>query len=504
MSNLQNDYWMVVLGTIFAFTYAFGIGANDVANSFGPSVASKSFKLRNAIIAAMICEFVGALLGASVYGTVKGKVFNPKIYDDEPEVIMLGMFCSLATGSLMLLVATWNGLSISTTHVIVGCIMGFTITAKGFESVDWTQVVNIFITWIVSPLATGVVAFFFFFIIRRAVLESHNPFHRTFLTFPFVLIAGIAINIFYVLYKGLNNLDFSSQVDVSWCLPVALGIGIVSGLLWLMWFGPYAKQRVIAKIHAQEEAEEKAAEAAAKPAEDAERAIVEVPEEQDAPETVQVANQKGENIVQRFIRSRVGQDLYAQSMKENKRAREIWQIYKKYDSYAEELFTSIQTFTSCVNSLAHGANDVSNAIAPLSAIYQIYNDGALGTNSTVPKWMLVYGGLGISIGGFLFGYRVMKAIGYKISASSPSRATAAELSSSLFVLTANFAGIPVSTTQCICGAVTGVGLATSIREVNWFFLLQLFFGWVGIFLVSVMLNAAFFAIMASALGLKLN
>lgn len=516
-----NEYWMLVVGTLFAFLYAFAIGANDAANSFAPSVASKSLSLRNAIILAMIFEFSGALVGANSLGTVKGKVFNPKIFKNDPYVAMLGMVCSLITGSFVLLLATWFSLPISTTHVIVGSILGFTIKAKGWNSVDWAQTNNVFLSWAVSPLVSGAAAFFFFMIIRCFVLESHNPFHRAFLTFPFVLIIGVAINIFYILYKGLSNLSFSSQVDVSWCLPVSLGIGTVLGLIWLTWVGPWEKRRVIRKIRMQPKGS-RADDDPLKSAEEAQggthssegagtsedpmnesrsadnpRGESEPPDSSPEPK----ASQEGvcEAMGKIFVANTFGQDLRSQSMEENKQAREIWARARKYDAAAELLFTSLQVFTSCVNSFAHGANDVSNSISPLSALYQLYNDGALGSKANVYTWMHIYGGAGIAIGALLFGYRVMKSIGFKISMSSPSRATAAVLASSLGIIAANFASIPVSTTQCITGAVTGVGLANGIRDVNWLYVFMIVFSWVGTFLASALLNAGVYALFAYCL-----
>jgi phosphate/sulfate permease len=120
MSGTLDQYlWIAIAGGIVGFIYTFGIGANDVANAFATSVASKSLTLKQAVVIATICEFSGALfLGASVTSTVRGKIFNADLYEDEPEIVMLGMFTSLTTASLMMLVATYFGLPVSTTHTV--------------------------------------------------------------------------------------------------------------------------------------------------------------------------------------------------------------------------------------------------------------------------------------------------------------------------------------------------------------------------------------------------
>lgn len=119
MAGFPEYLWIAVVGTMIGFFYAFGIGANDVANAFATSVASKSISLRMAVVIAAIFEFCGALfLGASVTGTVRGKIFDTDVYEDQPEVVMLGFMTSLVTASIMLMIATYFGLPVSTTHTV--------------------------------------------------------------------------------------------------------------------------------------------------------------------------------------------------------------------------------------------------------------------------------------------------------------------------------------------------------------------------------------------------
>lgn len=118
------------------------------------------------------------------------------------------------------------------------------------------------------------------------------------------------------------------------------------------------------------------------------------------------------------------------------------------------------------------------------------------SKSPVQKWVLAYGGIAIVLGLLLYGYRVMKSIGYKLCALSPSRGATAELSASLFVVTASFLGIPVSSTQCIVGAVSGVGLVAGWRNVQWLFLLKVAVGWAGVFLLASILSGCIFAMCA--------
>ena len=176
MSDLREFLWIAVLGGIAGFAYGFLIGANDVANAFASSVSSKSITLKQAVIIASVFEFSGAFfLGASVTGTIRSKIVSTSLYDDEPEVLMLGMFTSLFSAVLMLFLATHFGLPVSTTHDIVGCIMGFSIAAKGFDSIEWDVARKIFVSWIVSPVFSGGIAAVFFGTIKYLVLRAKTP-----------------------------------------------------------------------------------------------------------------------------------------------------------------------------------------------------------------------------------------------------------------------------------------------------------------------------------------
>jgi solute carrier family 20 (sodium-dependent phosphate transporter) len=509
-----NEYlWIVIVAFIFGFAYAFGIGANDVANAFATVVASKSLTLKQAVLVAAIFEFLGALLlGASVTNTVRNKIFDVDLYEDEPEILLLGMFSALITGTIMLLGATALALPVSTTHTIVGSIMGFSLVAKGFSSINWTVITSIFISWFASPIVSGIVAFCFFGTLRRFVMKSEHAFERAYFTFPLILTITVGINVFYVLYKGLNNFGFTDDIPLYISLPAGFGAGLFVGLIWIFPWGPWAKARILRQM-AKEEA------AAANVGDqqwdeidvdgDGHVEKVDVTDRTEDPATLDddKADVEAEAEVEEpkgFLRKSLkklgdatyNQDLHAQSMHESEKATEIWDNSEKFDPHAEQLFMYVQVFTSCMDSFAHGANDVANAIAPLSAILLIYQTGELESKSPVQKWILAYGGIGIVVGLLLYGYKVIKSIGYKLSVISPSRGSMAELSSSLIVVTASFIGIPVSTTQSQVGAVTGIGCVGGFKNVNWWFFLRVCMSWAVVFFSAVILSAGIFSMFA--------
>ncbi|KAL3784666.1 hypothetical protein ACHAW5_009571 [Stephanodiscus triporus] len=520
---LTEYLWIAVLGGIVGFAYGFLIGANDVANAFASSVSAKSVTLRQAVMIASVCEFSGAFfLGAAVTSTVRSKIFDVDLYENEPEVLMFGMFTSLFTAVIWLFIATFFGLPVSTTHDVVGCIMGFSIAAKGFSSINWNVAVKIFISWFASPLVAGTVAGIFFWLVKRFVMKAEDPFQRAYYTFPIVLTIGIGVDLFYVLFKGVARFDIEDIMSPSWAVPMCFAIGAFFGLLWVFIFGPCAKSRIEAKkankAALMADAVEKKADVESAPEPKAEMedeefnsfeqflggeplAGVGKPIHAKEVVTAQAVATPDEpagtevkaSLFKKFMNNTVDQDLHAQSMHESARAQEIWDNEEQFDEDAEHLFNFIQVFTASLNSFAHGANDVANTIAPMSAVIGIYMRGEVSSKTGVPAWMLAYGGLAIVVGLLLYGYKVMKSLGYKLTMLSPSRGASAELGASLTVVTASFLGIPVSSTQCIVGAVTAVGLVGGRQAVDWIFLLKICCSWAALFLLAVICSAGFFS-----------
>ena len=162
-------------------------------------------------------------------------------------------------------------------------------------------------------------------------------------------------------------------------------------------------------------------------------------------------------------------------------AKDITKIHapvKHYDNKTEHLYSFLQVMTASTASFAHGANDVSNAVGPLSAIYLIWRSGETSSESPVPIWILAYGGAAISIGLWTYGYNLMINLGNRLTLHSPSRGFSMELGAATTVILATRLGLPISTTQCITGATVGVGLCSgTLRAINWRMIAWIYFGW---------------------------
>lgn len=205
---------------------------------------------------------------------------------------------------------------------------------------------------------------------------------------------------------------------------------------------------------------------------------------------------KTKRILVRFAEATFRQNLEEQSFQESRETEEIWRNSSQYNADVEHLFSYVQVFTASLSSFAHGANDIANAVAPVAAIFNIYQTGEINPNAPVQKWILAYGGVALVLGLLLYGYKVMKTIGYKLTAMSPTRGSSAELATSLLVVTASYIGIPVSTTQCIVGAVAGIGLIEGRKNVQWMQLVKVCISWVLVFFVACLVSAGLFAFCA--------
>jgi len=463
-------YWMAVAACCFAFFMAFGIGANDVGNCFATSVAAKSLTLFWAVVIATIFEFGGALLlGASVTTTIRKKLLKAEYYDDTPEVLAFGMLVALVNASFWLFIATAFEMPVSTTHTIVAAIVGFSVATHGFESIDWANCSKVFVSWVAAPLVTGIFGFLFFFIIRTFVLKSDKPFDRAAMTFPITIFVALAINMFFIINKGFDKR--LGGIDLGVQLGIAFGIAFAVAIIFQFGVTGILKKRSIT-VHEQQKAEEE------KRAGD----------EEGLEKGLEKEAEKG--MWKKFAEATWERDLERESLEFDQAAADIWDRSEKYDEKTEVMYSYLQVFTACCLSFAHGANDVANAIAPLAAILAIYENGMIEDKSPVPKWVLAMGGVGIVVGLFLYGYKVMKSLGYRLVKLSPSRGFCIELSTSLVVVTASYVGIPVSTTQSTIGGTLGVGFVEGKEQVQWGYMMKVFFGWVVTFFVTCLSSAA--------------
>ncbi|TFK96871.1 sodium:inorganic phosphate symporter [Pterulicium gracile] len=542
----QWDY-LFAFGTIFAALDAYNIGANDVANSFATSVASKSLTLKQACVAAGICEFLGAVLvGARVSGTIKNGIIDLAAFQDNAGVQLLGFTCAIMASGTWLMIATYNSWTVSTTYSIVASLIGVGVATGGGDAVQWgwnggKGVATIFAGFLIAPSIAGCFGAAVYLISKYAVLVRKDSLRAGLYTIPFYFLAVGSILTMSIVYKGapsLNIDEFTPGVTAGIILGTGGAVGLLASLFWLpfvyakvvrddytlQWYhvflGPLLWKRAppadagnreavltntgeptgtaaedVEKGQITEEArsDEKASSMsteATSPAQPHPAPLQEVDSHDIHGAWIMPKNlwiivrYKALPWLKKILLHGSSVDIHALQAKEGsadaERIKAIHQRAKVYDNKTEHLFSFLQVMTACTASFAHGSNDVSNAIGPYSAIYEVWSTAQpVGPNTPIPVWMLAFGGAMIVIGLATYGYNIMRILGNRLTLMSPSRGFSMELGSSITVLLASQFGIPVSSTMCITGATIGVAMCNGdIHSFNWRGLAWILLGWV--------------------------
>ena len=467
------DYlWILIAGGITSFTAAMGIGANDVANAFASSIGSRALTVKSAVVIASIFECAGAILmGSHVTKTIRKGIADYECFEDSPDIFIYGCFSVLISVTLWLFLASYFEMPVSTTHSCVGGMIGMTMLAGGTDCVIWYKetdsfpyvggVSGIVLSWFLSPIFSAIVAGSIFFITRLTVLRRENSFNKSYVLLPVLVGLTLLLNSFFIIYKGGKGIGLD-DISESTAILISLGIGLVSGLA-IVPFIPTLKSRV-------------------------EQRFV----DNNSPERKCILNNeivitddmsKCEKCITN-IKNNINYDVRGEIIN-NDRVKDIHDNSEKFDERTEESFKYLQIFTAICDSFSHGANDVANAIGPYAAIVSIYmNDGDLGKKVDMGDhayWVLGMGGVGITVGLLLYGYKIIKAIGVKLCCITPSRGYAIELGSATIIIIGSRLGIPLSTTHCQVGATMGVAALDDLKKcsgINWRIAFKVFAGWI--------------------------
>ena len=439
-------YVIIALAIIFGLYMAWGIGANDVANAMGTSVGSGALTLRHAVIIAAILEFSGAFLaGSHVSETVRKGIIDPAIFTGDGLSFMLGMLSALLAAGVWLQIASWKGWPVSTTHSIVGSVVGFGAVYGGINAVHWDKVSMIAASWIVSPLLSATISYFIFTFILRAIFYDARPLRSAKKIAPYLVFVVITMLSLTMAFKGLKNLNLDLSLPAAFAVASCVGLVAAIISIWL-----------ISKIKTEENSDDN--------------------EERLTDPNVVKSLEKAVKHLEKVHLTAPGHmraDI-SDTLDEVRRLR--WESQRRYEFHTnsteyqqvEKLFVYLQILSACFVAFAHGANDVANAIGPMSAVLSVAMAGgqSIAANAPVPLWVLALGGAGITVGLATWGWRVMETIGRKITQLTPTRGFSAEFGAATTIVIATKLGLPISTTHTLVGAVLGVGLARGIGAVN--------------------------------------
>jgi PiT family inorganic phosphate transporter len=228
---------LMVLAVSACIYMACNIGANDVANAMGTSVGSGSLTFKQAIYVAAIAEFAGAFfVGGHVSDTIRKGMLDPTIFSETPIILVYGMIAALLSAALWLNIASYLAWPVSTTHSIVGAVVGFGIMAGGMDAINWIKVWSVVMSWVVSPLMGGLVAFLLFRFLTNQVFRRRNPllYAKRILPYMVFLVCVILANAMF--YKGLKNLH------LNFSFPEAILYSFIVGVIGFFIAKPLSKK----------------------------------------------------------------------------------------------------------------------------------------------------------------------------------------------------------------------------------------------------------------------
>ncbi|KAK9862117.1 hypothetical protein WJX84_008901 [Apatococcus fuscideae] len=471
--------WVMGLSIVAAFASAFGIGANDVANAFASSVASRALTMLQAVFVAGLFEFLGAiLLGASVTDTIKNSIAKTSAFSTAPAILV-----SIVYGILVRLLVLRSKNPFKRAVMVVPWLIGLTffvivifVIQTGNKNKTWAVAYPL---WKSILISVGIAIFFFLLTqfvampvwtarINRAYAQMQRDMHTATMAdaktmsdvkdddlttthdhlkmhtangdeeSPAVAAATVAAN-------PADHQTMREETDYLFIEKVfnaiAHGMSRTLDVTGLRALGRFLARLPFIKLFM-------------------------------IGSTYQIHN----------VHKEGHKDYNADMVTIQARA-------EAFDWRTERLFSYAQICSACVMSFAHGANDVANAMGPFAAIYTIWQTSSVASKSNVPIWILVVGGAGIVCGLALYGHKIMRVLGCEVAQLTCARGFAVELSTATVVMVASYSGLPVSTTQTVTGAIVAVGCFEGLRGVNWKMALKIFIGWVLTLLVTAFLCA---------------
>ena len=457
---------LFIIATMFGVFMAFNVGGNDIANSFGTSVGSGTLTIPQALLIAAVFEVSGAVIaGGEVTDTIRKGIVDLNGMNLEPMQFVFIMMSALLAAALWLLFASRKGLPVSTTHAIIGGIVGsalcmaFTHNADGVALIRWGKLGEIGMSWVLSPVLGGAVSYFLFSRVKKNVLDyntwaegtlkgikqekkAYKEQHRLFfeglseaekIEYATKMAHDAQIydepqELQSEYYRGLyvfdnrkDNVD-SYKALHSW-VPFIASFGAMMISAMLIFKG-------LKNLHL------------------------------------------GMSNVNSFLTIFMigaavwmGTFVFAKSLKRKDLGKSTFQM-----------FSWMQVFTACGFAFSHGANDIANAIGPFAAIMDVLRTNSVAAQNAVPPIAMLTFGIALIVGLWFVGKEVIKTVGTSLAEMHPASGFTAELSAASVVMCASLMGLPVSSTHILVGAVLGIGLVN--RNANWKLMKPIGLAWV--------------------------
>ncbi|EIB48179.1 putative phosphate permease [Campylobacter jejuni subsp. jejuni 2008-894] len=457
----QHQLILFILASIFGIFMAFNIGGNDVANSFGTSVGAKTVTIKQALIIAAVFELSGAIFaGAEVTKTIRsGIVIFPNSLD--PMLFVIIMLAALLSSGVWIFIATKKGLPVSTTHSIVGGIVGASIMMgllkfdgiQTLSMVKWSEILRIAISWVASPLLGGIVAYIIYSYIDKKILKPSEKLNDD--------LKNIKKERKKFKEEYFLNLKTKSQEEqIKELSAIALDEEEQENNFYRNKMKEFKDQEKDIDIYSILKTHMPIIACIA-------AAIISAMFLFKGLNNVSTLD-----ILQNFwIIGIIGTISYVVTFA-------IVKIVKKTElnKTTDRIFSWFQIFTASSFAFSHGANDIANAIGPFAAILDVLKNGTINATSPVPFAALAIFGVALVVGLWFLGKEVITTVGSKLATIRPTTGFSAELGASIVILLATQFGIPVSSTHILIGAILGIGVYN--KNANWIMMKPIGLAWI--------------------------
>jgi PiT family inorganic phosphate transporter len=457
---------LLVIALGFGFYMAWNIGANDVSNAMGTSVGSGALTLKAAVIIAAIMEFSGAFfVGSHVTETMRSGIVDLTAFrehENGASMLAYGMLASLLAAGVWLNLASYFGWPVSTTHSLVGAIAGFGLVSMGSDAINWigpsgiwgtfkgeASMVGIVLSWVISPALAAIISYALFRLVLNTIFYRPDPLAAAKKITPIMSFCVLITMTMMLHFKGMKPFwkeHFGLAPTDAKALTIGLSVSLLIAAVGTFFSWYLARRLKTDEVQHQQLKDLYAARSLSK-------AIMHLRRVRDTSDE--------EARAQAVATLQSAQTLLHEVNSRTKKVSEH-NVFRD----VERIFIYLQIVSASFVAFAHGANDVSNAIGPLSIIIDTVRHNAIPETSAVPTWVLGLGAVGIVVGLATWGWRVIQTVGKRITELTPSRGFCAEFAAALTILIASVNKLPVSTTHTLVGAVLGVGLARGIGALN--------------------------------------
>lgn len=487
---LPSEHFLIfTFATIFGLFMAFNIGGNDVANAFGTSVGAKTLTIKQALFIAAIFELSGAVLaGGEVTKTIRQGIVQIPIVDFNPMLFILVMMSALLSAGVWLLFASKRGLPVSTTHSIVGGIvgggiaLGYVVTSgeNSFSLVNWQKIGQIAFSWVISPILGGIVSYAIYSYIKNKVLIPSQ--------------------------KALDTVKRMKKYRKNYKEKFSQALSLKSKTEQI---------EELQKLAMYDEEDDDGIEES-----DFHKRIKNMKKREKKVDTF-FALKKHVPLIGGFSAAIISGMMLFKGLENLKievsTFETLWIIFlistgaylatlaiinimakNDVNKASMKIFSWFQIFTASAFAFSHGANDIANAIGPFAAILDVLKTGAIGSSAPIPFVAMFTFGVSLIVGLWFLGKEVINTVGTRLAEILPSTGFSAELSASIVILLATKLGIPVSSTHILIGAVLGIGLFN--KDANWKLMKPIALAWAITLPVAAISSAIFFFALRALLG----